>query len=131
MSGHLVDRYSTHEVICESFDHWRQLALLPLVQASGRLSKVSGTTIEAEGLYAPIGAQCAIESAALKKVTDAEVIGFFDKKLILMSYAGIDGLSPGDRVHVVTSQSLGQLGDALIGRVIDGHALRCLDEYNV
>ena len=68
MSGHLFDRYSTHEVICESFDHWRQLALLPLVQASGRLSKVSGTTIEAEGLYAPIGAQCAIESAALKKV---------------------------------------------------------------
>ena len=120
MSGHLVDRHSTHEVICESFDYWRQLALLPLVQASGRLSKVSGTTIEAEGLYAPIGAQCAIESAALKKVTDAEVIGFFDKKLILMSYGGIDGLSPGDRVHVVANQSLGQLGDALIGRVIDG-----------
>jgi len=120
MSAHVVDRNTTHAGILESFDHWRQLASLPAVQASGRLSKVSGTTIEAEGLYAPIGAQCAILSAALKKVVEAEVIGFFDRKLILMSYGGIDGLSPGDRVSVVANQSLGQLGDALIGRVIDG-----------
>lgn len=99
---------------------WWQDHLLPPIQASGSLSKVSGTTIEVEGLYAPIGAQCAIDSATLDKPVDAEVIGFFDKKLILMSYAGIEGLSPGDRVRVVSHQSLGQLGDALIGRVIDG-----------
>lgn len=97
-----------------------QHSALPPIQASGRLSKVTGTTIEVEGLYAPIGAQCAIDSPALQKSVDAEVIGFFDKKLILMSYAGIEGLSPGDRVRMVSSQSQGQLGDALIGRVVDG-----------
>lgn len=100
--------------------HWQHKRLLPPLHASGSLSKVTGTTIEVEGLYAPIGAQCAIDSATLEKTVDAEVIGFFDRKLILMSYAGIEGLSPGDRVHVVSNQSQGQLGDELIGRVVDG-----------
>lgn len=102
------------------FSQWqRSSALLP-VCASGHISKVSGTTIEAEGIIAPVGAQCAIESNILKTSVEAEVIGFFDQKLILMSYGGIEGLSPGDSVHVVSNQSLGKLGNALIGRVIDG-----------
>jgi len=104
----------------EGFSQWQANYQWPPVSASGRISKVSGTTIEAEGLIAPIGAQCEISSLTLNKPVAAEVIGFFDRKLILMSYGGIEGLSPGDRVKVVSSQSLGRLGNALIGRVIDG-----------
>lgn len=111
---------STPEAVYDYFLHWQRRHTLPTIRASGRISKVSGTTIEAEGIIAPIGAQCIIESVILQTTVEAEVIGFFDQKLILMSYGGIEGLSPGDSVHVVSNQSLGQLGNALIGRVIDG-----------
>jgi flagellum-specific ATP synthase len=86
----------------------------------GQVSRVSGTTIEAEGLIAPIGAQCAIAALASDSRIEADVIGFSDQKLILMPYGGTAGLGPGDRVHVTARQSLGRLSNALVGRVIDG-----------
>jgi flagellum-specific ATP synthase len=111
---------SVPKAVDDFFLQWQHRTPSLAIRASGRICKVSGTTIEAEGLVAPIGAQCIIVSIILKTTVEAEVIGFFDQKLILMSYGGIEGLSPGDSVHVVSHQSLGKLGNALIGRVIDG-----------
>ncbi len=111
---------SADSAINQHFAHWQKTVITEEINVSGRVSKVSGTTIEAEGIVAPIGAQCSIESIVSKLPMDAEVIGFFDKKLILMSYGGIDGLSPGARVSIKSKQSYGNLGNALIGRVIDG-----------
>ena len=106
--------------IDDHFSHWKKNAIAEDIKVSGRISKVSGTTIEAEGIVAPIGAQCSIESIISNIPIEAEVIGFFDKKLILMSYGGMDGLSPGARVSIKSKQSYGRLGNGLIGRVIDG-----------
>ena len=98
-----------------------QGAVRPLaLDVCGQVSRVSGTTIEAEGLIAPIGAQCAIAALASDSRIEADVIGFSDQKLILMPYGGTAGLGPGDRVHVTARQSLGRLSNALVGRVIDG-----------
>jgi len=93
---------------------------LPEIGAYGRITKVSGTTIEVEGVIAPVGAQCLLETENGSAGLEAEVIGFSNRTLILMSYAGIDGLGPETRVSVKSLQSLGRLGDELIGRVIDG-----------
>ena len=103
----------------EYFQATRQHCQLPEIEAYGRVTKVSGTTIEVEGVIAPVGAQCLLETENGCRGLEAEVIGFSNRTLILMSYAGIEGLGPETRVSVKSLQSLGRLGDELIGRVID------------
>lgn len=109
-----------NSAIEDHFLYWRKDVITEDIKVSGCISRVSGTTIEAEGIVAPIGAQCSIESIISTLPIEAEVIGFSDKKLILMPYGGIDGLSPGAKVSIKSKQSYGKLGNALIGRVIDG-----------
>ncbi|HLR12080.1 MAG TPA: flagellar protein export ATPase FliI [Burkholderiaceae bacterium] len=112
-------------------------------RVSGRITRATGLVLEATGLRLAVGAACRIElSAALGRWADAEVVGFHDDTLYLMPQADISGLLPGARVvpaepdvnhrlplprHAVrhtppldlASRHL-PVGDALLGRVVDG-----------
>lgn len=89
------------------------------LKAYGTLVKLSGLTLEAEGCYAPIGSNCIVKSSNGNKI-EAEVVGFGDNKLYLMSTEQVFGLSPGDQVVPLGSTSNTPVGFEFLGRVIDG-----------
>jgi flagellum-specific ATP synthase len=87
---------------------------------SGKLVRVVGLTLEAKGIIAPLGAHCRVENADLGTLVDAEVVGFNDDTLYLMPFSEPVGIGPGARVWVVSKHAKASLGEAMLGRVIDG-----------
>lgn len=113
---------------------------------AGRLTRVAGLVLETTGLRVPIGSMCLVEVGHGHRV-EAEVVGFVGERQFLMAGAEVGGLEPGARVYpvdrpVAAPPRLGEtwqparrsidrmrqvgVGDALLGRVIDGHG-RALD----
>ena len=93
---------------------------LPGPRVFGRITKVAGTLVEVEGIRAPIGAQCQLSADDRTMPLLAEVIGFAGGVSLLMPFDSVEGLKPGGRVYVSCTHSMGQVGRALLGRVIDG-----------
>lgn len=117
------------------------------LHSTGRITRATGLVLEATGLRLPVGAACRIEIAAghddeHSHWADAEVVGFDGHTLYLMPQSDTSGLPPGARV--VPAEPLVQrpiplprkpivngnakparghhlpVGDALLGRVLDG-----------
>ena len=85
----------------------------------GKLSRMVGLTLEAEGCRAAIGSLCVVESRSGKTI-GAEVVGFSGQRLFLMPTGDTHGLEPGCRVIPLGKNSLVKAGFGLLGRVIDG-----------
>ena len=86
----------------------------------GRVTRVVGMTIEASGISAEIGSQCVIEIEGKSREIEAEVIGFDEKKIVLMPIHFLDGIKAGSVVRLEQSESTCSVGDAMLGRVVDG-----------
>lgn len=91
-----------------------------LVQNRGRVTQMIGLVIESQGPMASVGEICHIESQVTGLSTEAEVVGFRDRKLLLMPLGEVQGICPGSEV-IATGHSLRvPVGDKLLGRVING-----------
>ncbi len=89
------------------------------VVVEGRLNRMVGLTLEAVGCQAVIGSRCLVKSQNSKPV-EAEVVGFSGEKLFLMPTGNIRGIHP-DATVIPTHQIYeAHVGDALLGRVLDG-----------
>lgn len=84
----------------------------------GRIHKVLGPMIEATGLQTSIGYACDIESSSGGMI-EAEVVGFRDDRTLLMPVGSIRGIAPGDTVRPRAVPPSMQVGDHLLGRVIN------------
>ncbi len=91
----------------------------PPVQRRGTLARVVGLTLEARGIMAPVGSQCIVEGTGGRQI-EAEVVGFHDDTLYLMPFHDAAGVAPGAAVRLAGNASTVMLGDALLGRVVDG-----------
>lgn len=133
----------------------RRVAATDALHATGRVRRATGLVIEATGLRLAVGAACRIEISPGRGLwADAEVVGFDGHTLYLMPQSDISGLPPGARVLPADPGLRGPVpypqapadpaqaaadnlapepsrhlpvGDALLGRVLDG-AGRPLDE---
>ncbi len=85
----------------------------------GRVSSISGLTIEATDLPLPIGSMCRIESFG-DKTSLAEVIGFQHDRTLLMALTAVSGISRGDAIENVSAAPRIRCCDELLGRVLDG-----------
>ena len=85
---------------------------------SGKLIRMVGLTLEAQGIVAPSGALCIVESPGGKPL-EAEVVGFNDRTTYLMPFSEPVGIGPGAAVRVVSNMPKVRLGPALLWRVID------------
>ena len=91
-----------------------------LVQNRGRVTQMIGLVIESQGPMASVGEICRIESQITQQSIEAEVVGFRDRKLLLMPLGDVNGICPGSEV-IATGHSLRvPVGDQLLGRVING-----------
>jgi flagellum-specific ATP synthase len=119
------------------------------LEASGRLVRLAGLVLEAEGIRAPVGSQCLLDpqpdplapSADGRAAVLAEVVGFSGERAFLMPASEVIGLAPGARVRPLPPYRprprLGDppapvprddrgvlrlpLGDGLLGRVVDAY----------
>lgn len=104
----------------------QRLDEIPELVVEGKLSRMVGLTLEAEGCRAPIGSLCQVVTNAGKSIA-AEVVGFAGARLFLMPTGDTHGLEPGCRVIPMGKNSLANVGFGLLGRVLDG-AGRPLDD---
>ena len=87
----------------------------------GRVSKVVGLTIESIGPDARLNDLCHI---ILKdepgRYINAEVVGFREKKIILMPFENVDGIGPGCIVENTNQTLTVEVSDELLGKTVDG-----------
>lgn len=85
----------------------------------GQLKRVVGLTLEAEGCQVEVGGRCQVETANGRNI-EAEVVGFAGDRAFLMPTGEMSGLLPDARVVPDHRSNAVAVGDALLGRVIDG-----------
>ncbi len=95
-----------------------------ILRPHGKVLQVVGMVVEASGPAAPVGDICLVypEHGGLDRhrAIPCEVVGFREGRILLMPYGNMRGIQPGSRVMATRSQSLCQVGEELLGRVIDG-----------
>jgi flagellum-specific ATP synthase len=84
----------------------------------GRVRQVVGLVIEGSAMAVPVGSFCRIHTGA--GLVDAEVVGFRSGSTLLMPFARLEGVSPGDVVECVSRRQTVPVGEQLLGRVIGG-----------
>jgi FliI/YscN family ATPase len=98
----------------------RRISELPRLVAYGRVVRITGLVVEATGIDVGLGEICSISSLSDGRSVLAEVCGFHDKGVLLMSLGELEGIHPGSMV-VPLGRSMGvQVGESLLGRVLDG-----------
>ncbi|MGX5220037.1 MULTISPECIES: flagellar protein export ATPase FliI [Pseudomonas] len=92
----------------------------PVVE--GRLLRVVGLTLEAEGLRASLGSRCMVinEGSYHPLQVEAEVMGFANGKIFLMPVGSLAGIAPGARVVPLPDTGRLPMGMSMLGRVLDG-----------
>ncbi len=86
----------------------------------GRVTQVIGLTIEAQGLHAQVGELCYISAEEGATEIAAEVMGFRDDRILLMPLGEMRGIAPGSTVRATGSSFRVPVGEALLGRVLNG-----------
>ncbi len=87
--------------------------------AGGRLTHVSGATLEAILPKAQTGAIYRIVSRSQKEDLLAEVVGFRERETILAPFGEPRGVGPGDPVVPEGRTDQQDLSDAYLGRIVD------------
>lgn len=86
---------------------------------SGRVTKIVGLTICVAGFPAPLGAIAKLE-AEHGMTLEAEVVGFAGEETLLLPYGELNGIRRGTRVVLAHSVQGARVGEALLGRIING-----------
>ncbi len=89
----------------------------------GKVVNVVGLTIESAGPDAKLGDICEITPEGEGRPILAEVVGFKDRKTLLMPYDNVDGIALGCIVENTGNPLLVTVSDALLGRTLDGLGL--------
>jgi flagellum-specific ATP synthase len=97
----------------------RQLGELDPIRVSGRVTDVIGLVVEASGPGAAVGSLCHVHGLS-GGVIPAEVVGFRTGRVLLMPLGELAGVAPGCRVVLARERPLVRVGDAMLGRVVDG-----------
>lgn len=87
----------------------------------GRVVKIVGLTIESIGPDAKVNDLCKIYTDGNEdKYVMAEVVGFKDKKILLMPYESVEGIGPGCIVENTGCPLTIPVGNDLLGKTLDG-----------
>jgi len=93
----------------------------PVCQLKGKISQAIGLTLEATGPRVRLGELCYVKSNyADRQMIPAEVVGFKDRKILLMPLGNLEGIGPGSELLASGSTLRVQVGMELKGRVLNG-----------
>ncbi len=97
-----------------------KLKALSPFRISGAVVDVVGLLIVSRGPWLPVGGLCRIYPLQGHRPVLAEVVGFRGERTLLMPLGELRGVEPGSQVIAQTREALYPVGDALLGRVLDG-----------
>lgn len=97
-----------------------ELEQLPLVRINGRVAQVVGLVAESQGPDVRVGDLCRICFRDGSHSLDAEVVGFRDDRVLLMPLGDLREVGPGCDVVSTNHPLEVGVGDALLGRIVDG-----------
>ena len=100
-------------------DYMDTLNSLQPIQLAGKVVKVAGIIAEGHGPGLSVGSLCSIKDSQGLDV-QAEVMGFKDKRVIIMPFGEMRGIRPGSRIVDISKKPTVPVGKAYLGRVIDG-----------
>jgi len=100
-------------------DYMDTLNSLQPIQLAGKVVKVAGIIAEGHGPGLSVGSLCSVKDSQGLDV-QAEVIGFKDKRVIIMPFGEMRGIKPGSRIVDISKKPTVPVGEAYLGRVIDG-----------
>lgn len=98
-----------------------------LTKDSGKVTEVTGLLIKGFIPGVSVGSICEIYTSVSEKPILAEVVGFKDRQVLMMSLGGMRGISMGSRILLSKSVATVKVSDELLGRVVDGLG-QALDE---
>jgi FliI/YscN family ATPase len=90
-----------------------------LAPVRARIVQVIGLVMESAGLSASLGEICAVFDG-MRKVGQAEVVGFRRQATLLMPLGQLEGLRPGMEVMATGKVFSVKVGEPLLGRVLNG-----------
>ncbi len=91
-----------------------------LVRQYGKVRQVIGVVIESLGPQMAIGETCFIRYKRTAEPVLAEVVGFRDDKVLIMPLGELMGIGAGSDVIALGKPLEIDVGDGLLGRVLDG-----------
>ena len=97
----------------------QQVQQAQTVSYTGKIENIVGMTIEASGGRAAVGDICRIYNGESGGQIMAEVVGFRNDRILLMPYAGMNGISAGNFVRNTGRRLSLTMGPFLKGRVIN------------
>jgi flagellum-specific ATP synthase len=92
---------------------------LDLLQVVGKVIQVVGLVIEGQVQGVSIGEVCKIQVKGDDYIL-SEVVGFKEGKVLLMPLGMVTGIKPGSRIYGTGNPIQVKVGNALLGRVING-----------
>ncbi|WP_454061243.1 FliI/YscN family ATPase [Candidatus Nitrospira salsa] len=86
----------------------------------GRVVNAVGLTVEGTGPPVSVGQSCQIVKETGELLTEGEVVGFRQGRVMLMPYGDMQGIRAGDRIVYEAKASHVRVGPRSLGRVLDG-----------
>ncbi len=94
-----------------------------LARRHGFVTNLIGLIIEVTGLQAEVGEICLVATRRgmdARPAVPAEVVGFREGRTLLMPLGELHGIGPGTRVLATGAPFRIPVGEALLGRIVDG-----------
>lgn len=107
-------------------EYEERLAQSLIYTEAGKVTKSLGLMFEAHLPGASVGSLCKIVSSQDSKQdsgVEGEVIGFKDKRVLLMPFDDVSGVNSDSLVVLKKKASTVTVGDSLLGRVLDGRGI--------
>ena len=98
----------------------KSLSRTATVQVKGRVTELVGLVAKAVIPGVKMGELCTIETNEGRTRIKAEAVGFKDNQVLLMPLGNLEGIAPGSEVTASGDCLKVAVGDALLGRILDG-----------
>jgi len=107
------------ELVEKFLNYQKKARIVRPVLADGKVTRATGLVIEATATQGTVGDICEIVTAP-NHLIRSEIVGFRDKRLLLMPLGETVGVAPGNRVTLNPEPLQIPVGKNLLGRVLNG-----------
>jgi flagellum-specific ATP synthase len=101
-------------------DYLTRLKHVDLLKVNGSVKQVIGLVIESSGPNCSLGDVCVIKSKDGQDLCLSEVVGFRDNRVLSMILGDAAKIGPGSEIVATDRVLSANVGEELLGRVIDG-----------
>ncbi|MFC1617525.1 flagellar protein export ATPase FliI [Candidatus Margulisiibacteriota bacterium] len=99
--------------------YFRAISNTDLIRVVGKVVQVVGLVVEAQVQGVSVGELCTIELDEKTNI-NAEVVGFKEKKVLLMPLGTVSGIKPGSKIYATGNPIEVKVGWNLLGRILNG-----------